>query len=458
MGTATARAEARVPIKTSPYWPQGLPGHNYPQAAFLAAPHREVLFGGAAGPGKTVGLLLSALQYVDVPGYSAILMRRTYRQLTLPGQLLDIARSVLRGKGVVWNDKESRYDFPSGARIVFGHLDSDRDLEDALGPEYQFIGWDELTQFPEAHYTELFARLRRPADPANPLSRVPLRMRSASNPGGRGHRWVKQRFMVERRPDRLFIPARLANNPGIDAASYVENLTELSPQRRRQMLDGDWDAKAAGAMFDRDTIEIVGPHQLPRAAERRKQVRYWDTAATQPTESNPDPDWTVGLLLAYCKRDDEWYVLDVKRARVKPGGVDKLVTETAEADGTEIPIVFEQEPGSSGKQMIHEWQRKLAAHSVRGQRSDSAKEIRAAPVASRCESGKLKLLEAPWNAEFLDELEDFPPPKGGHDDQVDGLSGAYRALAVSSHVRIDQLIEAAASQPTETGDLLDLKW
>jgi predicted phage terminase large subunit-like protein len=422
-GVATKTKRPRLPLKVSPYWPEGMPGENFPQAAFLTVPHREVLFGGAAGPGKTVGLLMAALQYVDVPGYAAILLRRTYRQLTLPGQLLDIARNSLRDTDAKWNREEARFEFPSGAVIVFGHLDSDRDLEDALGPTYQFIGFDEVTQFPEHHYLELFARLRRPKAPVDPLSAVPLRVRSASNPGGRGHRWVKQRFMVEVDPARLYIPARLADNPGIDAESYIASLRELSPTRRRQMLDGDWDAKPVGAMFDRDWIEIIEPSELP---EKLREVRYWDAAATQPTEENPDPDWTAGLRLGWDEQSDDFYVIDVQHFRDRPGGVERVVLRTAEADGAAIPQRFEEEPGASGKFATHEWQRKLPRHNVRGHRPSADKVVRAEPVAARAETGKLHLVEAPWNGELLDELEDFPD--GPHDDLVDALSGAYATV------------------------------
>jgi hypothetical protein len=309
---ATATKTPNPPLKVSRYWPAGLPGDNYPQAAFLTVPYREVLFGGAAGPGKTMGLFMAALQYVDVPGYAAILLRRTYRQLTLPGQLLDMARDTLRGRDARWNEKEARFEFPSGAKIVFGHLDSDRDLEDAVGPTYQFIGFDELTQFPEDHYLELFGRLRRTADPANPLSHVPLRMRAASNPGGRGHRWVKQRFMLDAHPDRLFIPARLEDNPGIERESYVESLMNLRAHRRAQMLEGDWDAKPVGAMFDRDFFEIIDPSEMPA---KIRLCRYWDTAATQPTEENPNPDWTAGALIGWDKDADDYYIVEIRHCR-----------------------------------------------------------------------------------------------------------------------------------------------
>lgn len=423
---------ARVPLKVSRYWPAGKPGRNYAQAAFLAMTQREILFGGAAGPGKTVGLLMAALQYVDVPRYSAVLFRRTYRQLTLPGQLLDIAKATLRGTDAKWVNDEHKYVFPSGAQLVFGHLDSDRDLEDAVGPEYQFIGFDELTQFPELHYRELFARLRRPGDPADPLSKVPLRVRAASNPGGSGHRWVKQRFMVEANDQRLFLPARLEDNPGIDAESYIESLGELTAHRRKQLRDGDWDVKPVGAMFDRDFFTIIDPDDLP---SELVWCRYWDTAATKPTEQQPNPDWSAGCLFAWDPESDDEYICHIARFREDPGATTRKIGQVAMADGVEIPIYFEQEPGAAGKQMIAERRRQLPNHIVNGLPSMKNKVARAEPVASRAENGGVFVVAGPWVSDFFDEAEDFPPDAGGHDDQIDAVSGGHAAVRLKPKLR-----------------------
>lgn len=423
-----AKRRPYIPLKASPYWPKGMPGDNYPQAAFLAVPYREVLFGGAAGPGKTMGLFMAALQYVDIEDYAAVLFRRTYRQLALPGQLLDIAKRRLRDTDAKWNETEARYDFPSGARIIFGHLDSDRDLEDALGPTYQFIGFDELTTFPEHHYLELFARLRRP--PTGPLSTVPLRVRSASNPGSKGHRWVRQRFMVERDPDRLFIAANLAANPGIERESYEASLAELPPHRRRQMLEGDWDSKPTGGIFDRDWFEVID--EAPRDL---RPVRYWDTAATRPTEENPDPDFTAGAKLAEDPATGDLIWLDLRRLRDTAGRVEDRVRRTAQEDGRDVPIIFEQEPGASGKHMVKVWQDLLPEYRVEGRPSQGSKPTRAGPVAARAETGRVKLLSGAWNTAALDELEDFTGEPGGHDDIVDSLSGAYAGLGTTKRRR-----------------------
>jgi predicted phage terminase large subunit-like protein len=261
---------------------------------------------------------------------------------------------------------------------------------------------------------------------------------------------VKQRFLVEgRKAGRVFVPARLTDNPGLDQEQYLLSLAELDPVTRQQLLEGDWDAKPGGAMFDRASFEIVDHAPPPQTYS---VVRYWDTASTKPTEQNPDPDWTVGVKMGRNRRTGEIYILDVRRDRRDPGGVDRLVNETADEDGRRVRIVFEQEPGSAGKQMIFEWQRKLPEYAVKGRRVDTNKVARAQPLASRVGSGLVKLVRGEWITEFLDEAEEFP--FGDHDDQVDAASGAYAELASGD----------AGGRPVETetesltSDLLEKEW
>lgn len=208
------------------------------QAAFLLLREREALYGGAAGGGKSEALLMAALQYVDRPNYAALLLRRRLTDAALPGALLARAHEWLLGTDATWKEAERTYCFSSGARLTFGYLDQPKDRFRYQSSEFQFIGFDELTQFTEIEYTYLFTRLRRPLD-----SDVPLRMRSASNPGGVGHDWVRRRFLTEGRQfGRVFIPATLADNPHLHREEYGKSLAELDPTTRAQMLEGDWEA------------------------------------------------------------------------------------------------------------------------------------------------------------------------------------------------------------------------
>ena len=134
------------------------------QKVFLRSYALEGLFGGAAGGGKSSALLMSALQYVDVPNYSAILFRRTYADLALPGALMDRFRGwVSAYEDVHWNANSYVATFPSGARVSFGYLNNTNDYLRYKGSEFQFIGMDEVTEIRENDYRYMFSRLRRPA-------------------------------------------------------------------------------------------------------------------------------------------------------------------------------------------------------------------------------------------------------------------------------------------------------
>jgi len=379
-------------------------------------PHLEALYGGAAGGGKSEALLMAALQYVDVPGYSAILFRRTYTDLSLPNALMDRAHQWLDGTEAKWNEREKTWHFPSGATLSFGYLETENDKYRYQSAEFQFIGFNELTQFTESQYRYLFSRLRRLRD-----SRVPLRIRAASNPGGVGHEWVKQRFIVEgERYGRPFIPARLEDNPYLDAEEYKKSLANLDPVTREQLLNGDWSARQNGSMFRREWFEIVDT-----APAGIRRVRYWDLAATDAGPGK-DPDWTAGALVG--EKDGIYYILDIRRVRATPKGVEALVRQTAEIDGRDVPIYMEQEPGSSGVSTIDHYAREvLFGFAFRGNKTTGSKVSRAAPVSSAAEAGNVKLVRGSWISAFLDEAEVFP--NGPHDDQVDAVSGAFECLA-----------------------------
>lgn len=391
------------------------------QAEFLLLPHLEALYGGAAGGGKSDALLMAALQYVDVPGYAAILFRRTYADLALPGALMDRAHEWLDGTAAQWNDKEKTWRFPLGATMSFGYLEHENDKYRYQSAEFQFIGFDELTQFSESQYRYLFSRLRRLKG-----AKIPLRIRAASNPGGVGHEWVRQRFLIEGPTrGRPFIPARLQDNPHLDAEEYRRSLANLDPVTRAQLLNGDWSARQVGNKFRREWFEIVDP-----APPGIRKVRYWDLAATEP-KPGTDPDWTVGALVG--EADGVYYVCDIRRVRTTPRGVEALVRQTAELDGRDVEIYMEQEPGSSGVNTIDHYARYvLKGFAFHGVKVSGSKELRANPVSAAAEAGNVKLVRGPWVGEFLDEAEAFP--LGAHDDQVDAVSGAVEALAATAPV------------------------
>jgi len=372
------------------------------QLAFLLCPRSEAFFGGAAGPGKTDGLLMGALQLVEQPRYSALLLRRTFRQLNQSNSIMNRARQWLANTEAVWKNADKRFTFPSGATITFGNLDSEDDVYQYDSSEFQYIAFDELTSFSERQYTYLFSRLRTTRD--NP---VPLRMRSASNPGNRGHDWVRTRFMIGQQPEalqrdfpeRFFLPARIQDNPHIRSQEYLASLANLDAVRRRQLLEGDWEVTPSGNLFRREWFAIVD--DWPR--DVFGVVRAWDDAATRD-----GGDWSVGVLMAMA-RSGIFYVIDVVRIQGSPLEVERLKAVTAYADAQltnrRAEILLQQEPGAAGKSYVDAQMRgPLLGFTVGVEHPTGDKYTRALPMSSAAQAGNIKLVRGKWNKDFVDEL------------------------------------------------------
>lgn len=219
---------------------------------------------------------MAALQYVDVPGYAALIMRRTFPELEqpdgpIPQSLRWFAQAPERVRPV-YNRGDHEWTFPSGAVIRFGHLDHPNAMIRYQGGGYHFFGFDELTHFDEQSYEFIgFSRTRRPA--SGPLAQVPMRVRATANPGGPGHGWVKRRFIDRRAPDVAFVPAKLADNPGIDQADYVSRLEKLPATLRQQLLDGDWAAREDAA-YTLTPDHLVDEFPLADAMTRFEAADY----------------------------------------------------------------------------------------------------------------------------------------------------------------------------------------
>jgi hypothetical protein len=256
----------------------------------------EAFFGGAAGPGKSDALLAGALQYVDVPGYAALILRRTYGDLALPGAIMSRAREWLYGKAH-WADKTYTFTFPSKATITFGYCESEDDVYRYQGTEAQYIAFDELTQFSEAQYTYLFSRLRG-TDVG-----VPLRMRSASNPGGVGHGWVKEHFI--KRPEKgvVFIPAKLEDHPDEEfKTEYRRSLAHLPDLLRRQYEDGDWDV-GIGLAYEgiERGVHLIPSFTLPEHWERLESMDHGTSSPTAWILYGIDTDGNIIVSDLYYK-------------------------------------------------------------------------------------------------------------------------------------------------------------
>ena len=252
--------------------------------------------------------------------------------------------------------------------------------------------------------------------------------------------WVHLMLPMAYEPDRRCVTALGFEDPRTDDGAL------LWPDRFGSSVLEDWERRlgayaAAGQLQQRPAPREGGLFkrhwfEIGRASPAEaKRTRYWDFAATEE-QAGTDPDYTAGARVAML--DGIYWIEDVRRERLSPLGVEKLVANTAAEDGREVAIGIEQEPGSSGKATVDHYRRRvLVGYACRGFRVTRSKVDRADPLSAAAEAGNVKLVAGPWNQAFLDEVALFPA--GAHDDQVDAAAGAFNWLAARGGRRIIKL-------------------
>lgn len=436
--------------------------HAGPQWNFLATPATIAIFGGARGGGKSWSLLLEAIRHIAKPRYSGIIFRRTYSSIRGPGGLLEASRELYSREGLNGHLVESPgllWRFPTGSLIQFSHCQHDKNALDHRGREYAFIGFDEVTEMTEYAFWELLGSNRttcgiRPyvratcnPDPDHFIRRMvdwwigedgyPIPERSGKL------RWFRRQDETLHWYDRptegaisfTFIPALLSDNPTLCKADpdYLSKLEALPLVERKRLLGGNWNVRpSAGQYFKRHYFEVIDA----APGDIRQRVRAWDLAATKPSETNADPDWTVGVRYAKLK-DDSFVVEHVERLRESPLGVERALCNTAAMDGERVRIGLWQDPGQAGKSQAQHFARLLSGHTIKLQPATRDKLTYAGPVSSQAEAGNIRLVRGPWNEAFINVLESFP--EGAHDDDVDALSLAHRLCAATDLDRLRAL-------------------
>lgn len=248
------------------------------QKAFLDARADEILFGGAAGGGKSYAQLIDALLYaLRCPGSKQLVLRRTYPDLE---RSLILEHLKFYPQGVYrYSGTAHRGAFANGSTIEFGYCDHERDVYRYQGAEYDTIRFDELTHFTESMYLYLHSRLRG-------ANRWPKQIKSTANPGGVGHAWVKARFIDGAPPgrvrpgpagSRLFLPSRVQDNPFLmeKDPGYLRRLENLPENERRALLLGEWDLFEGQYFHEfRRGVHTCRPFRVPAHWRRYVSIDY----------------------------------------------------------------------------------------------------------------------------------------------------------------------------------------
>tara|TARA_S200000501_G_scaffold335617_1_gene340398 strand:- start:761 stop:2440 length:1680 start_codon:yes stop_codon:yes gene_type:complete len=274
-----------------------------PQEDFLASGETDVLYGGAAGGGKSYAMLVDPLRYAHRASHRALIIRRSMPELR---ELIDKSRELYPKAfpGCKYREVEKLWNFPSGAKIEFGFLERDADVYRYQGQAYSWIGFDEITHLPtEFSWNYLASRLRTTDSEIVPY------MRCTANPGGVGASWVKKRYIDPTPPNesflgedgltRKFIPARLQDNPYLATdGRYETMLNALPPTQRKQLLEGNWDVSEGAAFVEfSPVLHVIPPFEIPINWERVKGIDYGYASESACVWGAIDPE--DGTLVIY---------------------------------------------------------------------------------------------------------------------------------------------------------------
>lgn len=455
-----------------------------PQEAFLATSADICIYGGAAGGGKTYGLLLSALRYKNVKGFGCTIFRKNYTQIFSQGGLWDEANKTYSGiKGAQRKISDGSWSFNDRdgntlGKVSFRHIERDDELEDWQGSQICEIGFDELTHFTENMFFYMLSRNRS-------LCGVKPFVRATCNPDADSwvakfiSWWIDQdtgypiqersgaiRWMIRREETIHWADSReelierfslkteeelmepksvtfimssvydnkelLKKDPG-----YLANLKALPLIQRERLLKGNWKIKASAGLYFKRTQ--VGEYLTVIPQDVIQWVRCWDLAASEKTDKG-DPAYTAGVLMGK-RRDGRYIIVDVINKQMAAKDVRKTILHTAQKDRAEfkrVRVRLPQDPGQAGKEQAQSYVKFLSGFNVTTVLESGSKESRAEPMAAQWQGGNFDLLYGDWNEAFLTQLENFPD--GKFKDMVDAAANAFAEIEKLSAFNVGNLI------------------
>ncbi len=454
-----------------------------PQTAFLSTPANICVYGGAAGGGKSFGLLLTALRYKNVPGFGCTIFRRNFNQIFSQGGLWDESDEIYRGvRGADPRRNAGQWWFRDKngsivSSVKFAHIERDEDVHKWQGSQICYIGFDELTHFSEKTFFYMLSRnrsscgvepfVRATCNPdadswvakfiewwIDPNTGYPIPPRSGKL------RWfirrnetlhwantkqeLWERFNLVTEEERMeprsvtFIMSKLEDNQELMRINpgYLANLKALSLIERERLLNGNWKIKAAaGLFFKRTQLGDI----LERVPEDVVQwVRCWDLAATAQSEDG-DPAYTAGVLIGK-RKNGRYVVADVINKQMAASDVRQTIKLTAQSDRAKykrVRVRLPKDPGQAGKEQAESYIKFLSGFDVTAVAETGSKEARAEPMAAQWQAGNFDIVYGEWNEEFLSQLENFPESK--FKDMVDAASNGFAEVEIRSAFNLSTL-------------------
>lgn len=410
-----------APFKLA-WWAQ--PG---PQTALLTCPCDDILYGGARGGGKTDGSIGDWISHAMTYGKHArgIWLRRTLIELTDVKERMVVLFNAI---GAKYRDKDGSWTFPNGAKLLLRYLESDADADGYQGHQYTWMCVEEIGSFKSPIPIDKIRATLRSANG------VKVRFIATANPGGKGHKWIKERYIDPAPPNtpfqdpvtnlwRVFIPSKLSDNKILTTSDpgYGSRLKGTGPSWLvKAWLEGDWNISIDGKVFLREWWDKSRYISDPIVVQRGcfHTVQSWDFAAREGEQNDRSVCITFGLGMG------GWYILDVWAGRLTFPDLKRKVGELA-AKWKCYEILVEDK--SSGIGILDELKRDTL-FALRPVNPVGAKFERAMACSSLIEEGRVLIpVQAEWLSDFMDELAGFPG--GAHDDIVDALSQGLNYLA-----------------------------
>ena len=474
------------------------------QLMYMKSEADVTLFGGAAGSGKSEIGMIDLLQYIDIPNFVGVLTRLTSKQFEGPGGLVskckDIFTKAIGPEGDEWIYNSTKYHFKffnvrtdpkTGKKtktpksdVFLRHFQHDKDEVNWQGIESSLIYVDEGTQYNQFKLQYMLQRLRNPRCSMRP------RMKITCNPDADHilRKFVEPYLHEDGTPDRskdgliryfgfhngdfvfgdtkeeleekyaitqvmtfTFISATIYDNPVIMKIDpgYVARLEGQTPVEKARKLHGNWYVReTASGYFKREWLASVRYHEQDFV----QFCRAWDIAGTLPSDANPNPDWTAGVLIGKTKQG-RYVVCDVVRFRARYGEVIQRIIEVGKADPSGTLIRLPQEPGQAGKAAGQMMVKELVEEglSARLMTTNQKKVHRFQPFACAAEAGLVDYCDdGDWVGQYFFELELFDGTRKNKDDQVDATSDAFISLAQKTPIPdfLSGMVEANASLAT----------